>query len=112
MQQVKLDQEGNIVEPSQPLTGLTLQELKDSTRKVKQMLELPNPVGKRQLDNNTLRPVYIAANTTSLGNSFAIGDGQLYGEYQNYELQPDSSYYVAVAILIENQQVTSSLKLL
>jgi len=71
-----------------------------------------SPMEKRQLNDATLLPVYIAANTSSFEN-FAVGDERSYGGYKNYELKPVNSYYVAIAVLIENQQVrfTGSIKL-
>ena len=84
------------------LTEFTLAQLLESTSMVRKMFEQPAPVGKRQLQ---LLPVYIAANTSTLGDKFAVGDGGLYGDYQNYKLQANYTYRVAVAFLIENQQV-------
>lgn len=103
VQEVRTNELGNVVEPSKLLTEYSLEELKESTRIVKQMQE-SNPVVKRQ-SSNGLRPVYIAANISSLDNSFSVGDGRSYGEYKNYELQSNKTYRVAIAILIDNQQV-------
>ena len=90
--------------PSKPLTDYTLQELQSSTRIVQQSLNDSSPVGKRQASTD-LRPVYIAANISSLISSFVVGDMKMYGGYRNYELESTSSYQVAVAVFISNQQV-------
>lgn len=102
VQQVRTNALGVVVEPSVPLTEFTLAQLLESTGMVRKMFEQPGPVGKRQLQ---LLPVYIAANTSTLGDKFVVGDGGLYGDYQNYKLQANYTYRVAVAFLIENQQV-------
>lgn len=90
--------------PSKPLTNYTLQELQNSTRIVQQSYNEPLPIGKRQASTD-LRPVYIAANISSLDSSFVVGDMRMYGGYQNYELESNSSYQVAVAAFISDQQV-------
>ena len=104
VQEVIVDARNRIVAPSRQLMNYTLQELKQNTEVVRQRLNVPAPVGKRQADTD-LRPVYIAANLSSFDGNFVVGDMQLYGRYQNYELESNSSYHVAVAILIANQKV-------
>ena len=103
VQQVRVNGLGTVV---RPLTDYTLEELIDSTSQ-RAAREPPLQVGKRQTDDSssTLLPVYIAANTSSLDDSFTVGDGRSYGIYRNYELQSNSSYSVAVAVLLGNQQV-------
>lgn len=93
-----------VVAPSKPLTDYTLQELQNSTRIVRQSFNKPSPVGKRQASTD-LRPVYIAANISSRNSNFVVGDMRMYGIYQNYELESNSSYQVAVAVFISDQQV-------
>lgn len=103
VQEVRIS-EGTVVDPLRPLTDYTLEELIESTRE-RASREPPLQVGKRQADSSSssLLPVYIAANVSSLDNSFTVGDGRLYGEYKNYELQSNNSYRVAMAV--GNQQV-------
>ena len=92
------------MDPSRSLTDYTLEELIESTRE-RDSREPPLQVGKRQADSSSsgLLPVYIAANISSLGSGFTVGDGRSYGGYRNYELQSNNSYRVAVAV--GNQQV-------
>ena len=104
VQEVIVDARNRIVVPLKQLMEYTLQELKDSTRVVKQRFNEPLPVGKRQASANLL-PVYIAANVSSFDGNFIVGDMKLHGGYRNYELESNSSYQVAVAIFIANQEV-------
>ena len=93
-----------VVAPLKPLTDYTLQELQNSTRIVQERHNDSSPVSKRQASTD-LRPVYIAASISSLNSSFVVGDMKMYGEYRNYELESTSSYQVAVAVFISDQQV-------
>ena len=105
VQQVRISELG--MDPLKSLTDYTLEELIESTRE-RASREPPLQVGKRQTGDSSssrLLPVYIAANISSLDDSFTVGDGRSYGGYRNYELQSNSSYRVAVAILLGNQQV-------
>lgn len=98
VQQVRLNEMDEVVEPTKSLIEYSLEELKKSTSMYSPP---PLPVGKRQLRS----VLYIAANVSSLGGSFPVGDGRNYGGYTNHELQPNISYRVAVAVLITHLQV-------
>jgi len=102
---VILDSEGNIIFPEEydSLNTYTLQELKDSTQRARTTLSSNRT--KRQ-ESSTIVPVYITAmiNLSKLHN-FVVGDGNVYGEYVNYPLEPDRDYVVAVALMQEEVRV-------
>ena len=104
VQEVRTDESGNVIAPMTALADYTLEELIENTNMRAALEEQPFHVGKRQTGDEGLLPVYIAANTSSL-DQFTVGDGKIYGDYKNYELNSNNSYRVAVAVLLGNQQV-------
>ena len=108
VQQVILDVAGTIIKPEDSLITYNLQELIDSTQKARAIL-LSNRA-KRQ-ESITVIPVYIAAmiSLTELNDNFVVGDGEMYGGYENYPLRADSDYVVAVALMQGQVCVTIAL---
>jgi len=110
VQQVILDDEGIIIEPKDSLTTYTLQELIDSTQNARNIF-LSNRAKRQESITRTVVPVYIAAmiSLTELNDNFVVGDGEMYGGYENYPLRADSDYVVAVALMQGEVYVTIAL---
>lgn len=94
-----LDAEEAIIEPPKLLTSFNLEELMESTQRARNII-LSRDRTKRE-QSSTRVPAYIAAmlSPARFNNGFVVGDGEEYGDYENYPLGSDKHYLVAVALM-------------
>ncbi|XP_046853383.1 receptor-type tyrosine-protein phosphatase delta-like isoform X2 [Xenia sp. Carnegie-2017] len=65
-----------------------------STRKRREPPTLPDIIQGYEQERCNATCVYIAAEVENNFTEFVVGDGEMYGKYENVELLPETSYYI------------------